>query len=145
MRRAVPLRNPPCPFEIGADDPGPVVLGDLEDGGRTGDAGVVHEDVGHPERILNRIEPGLHAGRVGDIHPDRMGFAASVANLVRKGLEPLDAPRRQRHGCAVRGQGPGEVPAEAARCPGHERGAAGQVEMQSLRHGVSVTGKLHAP
>ena len=63
-----------------------------------------------------------------------MGGAAGVANLVRKGLEPLDAPRRERHGCAVRCQGPGEVPAEAARCPGHERGAAGQVECQSLLH-----------
>ena len=61
-----------------------------------------------------------------------MGGAAGVANLAREGFEPLDAPRRERHRRPVRGEGAGEVPAEAARRPGHERGAAVQVERQSL-------------
>ena len=65
--------------------------------------------------------------------------AAGVADLVRKGFEPLDAPRRERHRRPVRGEGAGEVPAETARRPGHERGAAAEVECQSSRHDKSVS------
>ena len=64
---------------------------------------------------------------------------AGVADFAREGLEPLEAPRRERHGGAVRGEGASEVPAEAAGCPGHERGAAAQVEAQPSCHGESVT------
>ena len=63
-----------------------------------------------------------------------MGFATGVANLARKGFEPVDATRRERHRGAVHGEGSGEVPAETARRPGHERDAAGQIECQSLCH-----------
>ena len=133
------LRDPPGPFEIGADDLGPVVLGDVEGRGRSRDSRVVHEDVRHPERFLHRIESGLHAMRVGDVHPYRMGDAAVPADLACEDFEPIDAPCRKGHRGAVHGKGPGKVPAEAARRPGHERGAAVQFENRSSGHDGTVT------
>ena len=138
------LRDPPRPFQVGADDRGPVLPGDVEGRGRPRDAGVVHEDVGRPERLLHRVERVSDTARVGHVHPHRVRGAAGLPDLAREGLQPFDPPGREGDRGAVRGEGAGEVPAETARRSGHERGATVEMEGKSSCHGGSGQSAVEA-
>jgi hypothetical protein len=110
--------------QVGLDHPAVVVE---ELGGERSEqhqAGVVDQDVGAAEVVLDALRGGDDRVAIGDVGLDRDG---AVAEFVGQRLDAIQAPGQQRDAMAVGRQRAGGGLADARRGAGDDRDAAGGV------------------
>jgi hypothetical protein len=108
--------------QVGLDHPA-VVVGELSgERAEQHHAGVVDQDVGAAEIVLDALGGGHDRAAVGDVSPDRDG---AVAELVGQRLDAINAPGEQRDAMAVSHQRASGRLADARRGAGDDRDAVG--------------------
>ena len=122
------LRDEEDPLEIGVDDPVPILLRQIEEGARGGDAGIVDEDVERAERRHGLGHGRLDRSPLRDVEPDRHGGAAALADLLADARGEIDPAGRGRDPRPGARQDRGEVASETARGARHQRRFTGKIE-----------------
>src|SRR5437773_1171821 len=97
-------------------------------GGWQHDAGVVDDDAGGTELVLDRRGSGSERFRVGHVDAVRGRACAGRLELADDRFEPLDASRHQRDGRARRCQSARGLGADPARRAGDHGDPAAQVD-----------------
>jgi hypothetical protein len=116
----------------------PLVLGDLERGAGDGNAGAVDDDLHRAQGLFGCGKGGGHRAGVAHVECHHAGLASHLAQFGEQGLAFADAAAGQCQLATGASQGEGELPAQAAKCAGHERDLAIEVGKR-----VGVWGQMH--
>ncbi|MNO96080.1 hypothetical protein D3C76_877420 [compost metagenome] len=122
------LGDAPDAVEVGRQHGAPVFLADIQCGLALADTSVIDHDVHYAEFGFRGVEGGLDAFAVGDVHGHCQYITAHGADFPGKLLQAVNTACADDHPCAVLGDSPGVVRANAAGCAGDQDGLAGQGE-----------------
>src|SRR5438105_569403 len=95
-------------------------------------AGVVHQDIDAPEMLVRALDEVARIGFLGEVRRDREHLAAALlANLFRRRVERLLAPRAHRDVAAFARQSARDALADSFAAAGDERDLALELQVHS--------------